>query len=104
MGLLLALLLLVDDDTSSIGDKVAEFARSHLGEKVGDGECSALPTLAFRHAGAKSPMLNDDGEVLWGEPVASLKNVKPGDVLQFEEAVFVRRERLPGGGIRTLTF
>lgn len=74
--------------------KVAAFARSKIGEKVGDGDCSTLVQDAMREAGAKvllSPA--DDGEYLWGEPRKSLKDAKPGDVLQFEKVTFRGRRR-----------
>lgn len=69
--------------------KVVEFARSHLGEPVGDGICITLAVEALRAAGAKRWPLGDPaGEYRWGEPVADLKDVLPGDILQFRDATF----------------
>ena len=90
-------LLAAGDDPAETVDynaKVAAFARSKIGEKVGDGDCSTLVQEALRDAGAKvllSPAA--DGEYLWGEPLKSLKDVKPGDVLQFEKVKFQGRRR-----------
>lgn len=75
--------------------KVAEFARLKLGEKVGDGICSTFIQEALREAGAKvllSPAA--DGEYLWGEPLKSVKDVRPGDIAQFEKVTFSGKRRI----------
>ena len=46
-----------------LNEKVVEFARSRLGQKVGDGGCSALASEALRYAGA-TPRYS---ERRWGE-------------------------------------
>ena len=68
---------------------VSEFARSHLGEPVGDGICITLAVEALRASGAKPfPLSDPKGEYVWGEPVPDLRDVLPGDILQFRDAVF----------------
>jgi hypothetical protein len=80
--ILLALICGVD---GSMNEQVVEYARSKLGERVGDGECSSLAAEALRHAGAKVRR-GDQGS--WGEELKSLLDAKPGDILQFEGAAF----------------
>ncbi len=68
---------------------VAGFARSHIGRPVGDGICITLAVEALRASGAQRFPLNDPtGEYVWGEPVPDLRDVLPGDILQFRDAVF----------------
>ena len=68
---------------------VSEFARSHLGEPVGDGICITLAIEALRASGARPfPLSDPRGEYAWGEPVEDLRAVLPGDILQFRDAVF----------------
>ena len=77
--------------------KVAEFARSKIGETVGTGDCATLIQAALREAGAKvllSPAA--DGEYLWGEPLKSVKDVRPGDIAQFENVTFRGKRRIIG--------
>lgn len=54
---------------------------------VGDKECYALADDALKRAGAKRAPefgeITDDGDYKWGTPVADLKLVQPGDILQF---------------------
>jgi hypothetical protein len=87
-------------DDTALNDKVLQFARDHMGEKVGDGQCTSLAVEALRSAGAKVDPFRDDGNFVWGRQLEALKDAKPGDVLQFRDAVFRTRRRLPGGGIQ----
>ncbi len=83
--------------------KVAEFVRSHLGEPVGDGICITLAVEALRAAGAKPwPLSDPAGEYAWGEPIPDLKDVMPGDILQFRDAVFSGSRTV--GGNRRVTW
>jgi hypothetical protein len=70
-----------------LNQKVLEFARERLGQKVGDGECFALAFEALRHAGARRPT---PGPV-WGEPIDDVAEALPGDIVQFRDAEFVIR-------------
>jgi hypothetical protein len=81
-----------------VGEKVVAFARSKIGQSVGDGDCAALAAEALRHAGARR-----QGRA-WGEEVPSLKDARPGDILQLENTVFVRTRARPGGAVETLTY
>jgi hypothetical protein len=76
--------------------KVVEFARAHLGKKVGDGSCITLAIESLEHAGARSfPLDRADGDYVWGQPIAHFKDALPGDVLQFRDAEFKGKKRLP---------
>ncbi len=101
MKLLLALLLVVIADSDledSTGEKVAEYARSMIGQQVGDGQCTALISVALENAGARRRTAEG-----WGEPLESLDDLQAGDILTFKDAVFVRRRRLPNGATATTT-
>ena len=85
------------DPLPPLNAKVAEFARSHVGEPVGDGICITLAVEALRASGAKRFPFVPSGDYVWGEPVADLKAVLPGDILQFRDAVFAGSRTLGGG-------
>ena len=73
--------------------KVVHAARSHLGHRVGHGECWDLADRALRDAGARSSTTtgrNDD--YVWGDPVA-LNAVTPGDILQFRNYVVITKTK-----------
>jgi hypothetical protein len=84
-----------------LNEKVVEFARENLGKPVGDGICITLAVDALREANAWRGSLRDPrGDYEWGELVPDLKDVLPGDILQFRDAVF-HGSRSLGGGRRT---
>ncbi len=85
----------------SLNDKVVEFARASLGKRVGDGQCTSLAVQALRQCGARRP---DPVQGVWGEEIKSLREVKAGDILQFENAVFVKQHRREDGALITLTY
>jgi hypothetical protein len=99
MVLLVALVFCGAD--APVNDKVVEFARSKVGQRVGDGECTALAIEALRHAGAVRPRPRSG---VWGDELDSLQGARPGDVLQFEGAVFVRTRVREDGAVTTQTF
>ena len=84
-----------------LNEKVLEFAEGQKGQQVGDGECTTLAFAALRSAGARwsRPESLERGPV-WGEAVKSLDQSLPGDVIQFENAVFRGRKVYPGGRYR----
>lgn len=98
MVLVLALLSCGVDPT--VSEKVVEYAQSKLGEQVGDGECTALAVSALQHAGARRPRPNAD---TWGDELKSLRDAQPGDILQFDGAVFFRRRVRSDGAVITQT-
>ena len=105
--LLISLFIGAEDPVDKVdyNARVVAFARSKIGEKVGDGDCSTLVQEALRDAGAKvllSPAA--DGEYLWGEPRKSLKDAQPGDVLQFEKVVFRGRRRKFNDDVSAILF
>jgi hypothetical protein len=73
----------------ALNQKVLEFARGKVGQVVGNGECTALVFEAYRYAGARRFWRPEPGaEMVWGERLESVKDARPGDVLQFRDAVF----------------
>ena len=87
MVLLLVALLCASD--APLGEGIVSFAHARLGQKVGDGECTALAVQALRHCHAQRP---DPVRGLWGDEVKALRDIQPGDILQFENAVFVKQQ------------
>ena len=68
------------------------FARSQVGQKDGDGECTTLVEDALEKGKAKGVRafgkVGPDTDYKWGTPV-SLPHVRPGDVIQFRDYVLV---------------
>jgi hypothetical protein len=85
MKMIVILLALACGTDAALNEQVVEFARSKLGQKVGDGQCSSLAAEALRHAGGRIRR-GDDGT--WGDELKSPHDVKPGDIVQFENVVF----------------
>ena len=82
--------------------KVEAFARSHLGKSVGDGICITLAVEALEAAGARRASFRDpNGDFTWGDPVPDFKDVLPGDILQFRDAVFRGKRSLGRGAWRS---
>jgi hypothetical protein len=98
--MILILLALVCGADDSMNEQVVAFARSKLGEKVGDGQCSTLAAEALKQAGAKRRR-GEHGT--WGEELKSMVDAKPGDILQFDGVVLVHTRFLEDGGKRTDT-
>lgn len=74
----------------TLNQKIVVWARGRLGKKVGRGLCWDLGELALSHNGAQTSNdlgpVGDDTDYIWGEPI-SVKDVKPGDLLQFRDHV-----------------
>lgn len=78
-----------------LNQKVAEFAESQRGKKVGNGSCVTLAVEALRSANAKRFRLNRaDGDYVWGRRVDDFKDALPGDILQFRDAEFKGKKYL----------
>lgn len=73
-------------DAGSLGARIVAFARDHEGQSVSTGECAALADAALQNAGAHDASfygdITDDADYVWGRNIA-LKDVRPGDILQF---------------------
>jgi hypothetical protein len=83
--------------------RVEAFARSNLGKPVGDGICITLAIRALDAAGARRASFRDPkGDFTWGDPIPDFKDVLPGDILQFRDAVFHGKRSIGRG--RTLTW
>lgn len=68
-----------------LGPAVVKFCRSHLGRRVGNGECWTLAERALVAAGGRTPLMSS--MYVFGEEVAAAE-AAPGDILQFYEAEF----------------
>jgi hypothetical protein len=83
-----------------INTQVLAYARAHLGQDVGNGECTTLAQFAVQSAGGV-PFYQlgpggPTGNYVWGTPVATLTPsngsttaIAPGDILQFSNVVEV---------------
>jgi hypothetical protein len=98
--LIAILVLLTCGIDAPLNNKVVEFARSKLGQQVGDGECSSLAAAALRNAGARVRRGNHG---TWGDELKSLRDAQSGDIVQFENAVFISTQFLDDGGVITQT-
>lgn len=94
LALLLALATTFVDDPPSPAAQVLRFARENVGQRVGDGDCASLVHAALDSAGAGY----DDGD-----EVPSLRDLRPGDILEFDGAVLSRRRTRPDGAVLTTT-
>jgi len=83
-----------------LGDQVVSYARSHMGQRVGSGECFDLADRALRAAGARSASdfgpVTADADYRWGSPIA-IENVAPGDIIQFRNYAFAKRTETSEG-------
>ena len=74
--------------TGDLGEKVVNFARGKLGQRLGSGECFDLADQALRSASAKSAAdfgrVAKDADYVWGASV-SPSDARPGDIIQFRD-------------------
>ena len=75
--------------SETINQKVVNWARAQSGKQVGKGECWDLADRALRQAGVQSSAdlgpMDDDADYVWGDEISDLKDVHPGDILQFRD-------------------
>jgi hypothetical protein len=70
-----------------LNQKVYDWARSKLGQKVDRGECWDLAHRALQHAGAQSSTTTGEkDDYVWGTAV-TVQTVSPGDILQLRDHV-----------------
>jgi hypothetical protein len=102
-----------------LNEKVLAFARSKVGEQLGNGECWTLANDAILSAGGRSSPayrdFPDRGDHVWGDLVYAVtakdgkltddttagKKMAPGDIVQFRDARFEGPR--PGGGTYSMT-
>lgn len=89
-----ALFAQVAPQAASLNDRIIKFCNSHLGSKVGGGECAHLAQEALRVAGAnfvpQDPHHN--GDYVWGKLLTTISHgrdsssvrCQPGDIIQFQ--------------------
>jgi hypothetical protein len=97
-----------------INQKVVAFAEAHVGQEVGQGQCTDLAEAAYAAAGAESESklgpTGSDANYVWGTLVNtvttanhSLAGVLPGDVIQFRDVTLVHTTMYPNGSSYTTT-
>ncbi len=97
-----------------INQAVLAFAEAHVGQEVGNGQCTDLVAAAYGAAGAESESklgpTGPDANYVWGTPVdtvttanRSLAGVLPGDVIQFSDVTLVHTTTYPNGSWVTTT-
>ena len=92
-------------EAAALEDKVIDFCKHHMGEKVGNGECAGLAFQALKAAGAKTrggPDSPAKGDYVWGRQILLIEStpegpkttgqwsdVRPGDIVQYHDTKFV---------------
>jgi hypothetical protein len=77
------------DHPTSINQKVYAWAHSHLGQRVGRGECWDLADGALKAAaGASSTTTGDHDDYVWGDSIG-VHQAAIGDILQFRDHLIV---------------
>jgi len=106
--------------TNFLGERIVVFCKLNKDKKVGDGDCYDLAQHALAAAGARPEFKNrnypNKGDYVWGIPVlffevndsglkraGRVKDVQPGDVIQFRDTKF-EGKKSSGGGSYTLKF
>lgn len=69
--------------TASLNQSVVNYARSVVGQRIGNGQCTELATAALRAAGAQ-PGQN----YVWGTTLRGVEDLQPGDIIQMFDASF----------------
>jgi ABC-type taurine transport system substrate-binding protein len=81
-------------DGLKTGQKITTWALGQKGKQVGKGECWDLANEALQKAGALGSAalgpMDNDADYVWGDAIPDLKDVAPGDVLQFRDYVVTR--------------
>ena len=73
----------------TLNQKILAYARGKKGKPSGNGECWTLAHEALSESGALSSAalgpMGKDADYVWGDLVADLKDVQPGDIMQFRD-------------------
>jgi hypothetical protein len=90
-------------DEQGLNQKIVQFCEQHRGKQVGDGDCFDLAFHARKESGAarRPPDSPSKGDYVWGRLIVALeatptglkiagklKDIKPGDILQFRDTTF----------------
>jgi hypothetical protein len=68
---------------TEINRAVVDYARSVVGQHVGNGQCTELAIAALQVAGAQA----NHGYV-WGRRLSGYRDLQPGDIIQMQKATF----------------
>jgi hypothetical protein len=69
--------------TSAVNQAVVNYARSVVGQRIGNGQCTELAIAALRAAGAQP-----NRGYIWGTRLNSYRDLQPGDIIQMQNARF----------------
>lgn len=76
-------------DSLTTNQKVVIWAQGKLGHKIGRGQCWDLGEQALKQAGASTSNdlgpVGEDTDYVWGDPISSLSQIEPGDILQIRD-------------------
>jgi hypothetical protein len=79
-----------------LNEKVLQFAKDHLGQQVGDGECGTLVVQALAAASARLPTREETLARVFGRRLKDDEVPLPGDIVEFKDVRFEAKDR-PGG-------
>jgi hypothetical protein len=83
--LLTLILILPAKETPLLNQKVIEYVKTVIGQKVGRGECWDLAAAALDYAGAYLDRSNQKSIYVFGEKLNPNKDrIFPGDIMQIE--------------------
>ena len=88
----------------ALNAKLLAYAKSNIGKKIGDGECTTLVNTGYQAVGARrDPPFGPNVDYIWGTAIRDRTKVLPGDVIQFRDAVF-KTQKKKGNTITIYTF
>jgi len=106
-----------EPEEPTLNGRIVDFVQQNYGKRVGDGSCWSLAAKAYESAGAKMfPPYGKDVDHVWGDRIATftpgstpdLRDLKPGDVLQFRNVQILQEippgGKFPRGGWHTLNY
>jgi hypothetical protein len=89
---------------ADLGERVVAYCQSHVGQKVGNGQCAGLAAQALKAAGAEARGGADSpekGDYVWGRQILLVEagadgakftgnrdDIRPGDIIQYHGTVF----------------
>ena len=120
IALTLAFAAIAPAGTNILGERIFTFCKLNKDKKVGDGDCYDLAQHALAAAGARPESRNQNfpnkEDYVWGilvlyvesresglKSAGRIKDVQPGDVIQFRDTKFAGKNSSDGGAY-TLKF
>ena len=69
---------------SAVNEKIIEFAKTNLNQKIDQGECWDLAFRALENAGAKTPTGSGASLYKWSSQKVSMSEAQVGDIIQYK--------------------